>query len=104
MAEVFINGQSVGSRLWPPFNFDLSGKLKPGENTVKIRIGNLIANEMWMKDDMNRLRLWQWNGPPDMNLFDSGISGPVRLLIPAEVKYPQTSPPAIAGGIPFPNF
>jgi hypothetical protein len=82
MAEVFINGQSVGARLWPPFNFDISGKLKSGENKIKIRVGNLIAGEMWMKDDMNKLRLWQWGEVPDMNLLDSGISGPVRLLIP----------------------
>jgi hypothetical protein len=81
MAEVFINGQSVGARLWPPFNFDISGKLKSGENKIKIRIGNLIANEMWMKDDMNKLRLWQWRSVPDMSRLDSGIAGPVRLLI-----------------------
>jgi hypothetical protein len=81
MAEVFINGQSVGARLWSPFNFDISGKLKSGENTIKIRVGNLIANEMWMKDDMNKLRLWQWAAVPDMNMLDAGISGPVRLLI-----------------------
>jgi hypothetical protein len=81
MAEVFINGQSAGSRLWSPFNFDISGKLKPGENKIKIRIGNLIANEMWMKDDMNKLRTWQWGEVPDINSFDAGIAGPVRLLI-----------------------
>jgi hypothetical protein len=36
---------------------------------------------MWMKDDMNKLRLWQWAAVPDMNMLDAGISGPVRLLI-----------------------
>jgi hypothetical protein len=81
MAEVFVNGQSVGARLWPPFHFDISGKLKSGENRIKIRVGNLIANGMWMKDDMNKLRLWQWGEAPDMSRFDAGISGPVRLLM-----------------------
>jgi hypothetical protein len=84
MAEVFVNGQSVGARLWPPFNFDISGKLKQGENKIKIRTGNLIANEMWMKDDMNKLRLWRWGGVPNMNLMDSGVSGPVKLLLLSE--------------------
>jgi hypothetical protein len=30
MAEVFVNGKSVGACLWPPFVFDLSKELKPG--------------------------------------------------------------------------
>ncbi|MDR1339144.1 MAG: hypothetical protein LBK58_03705 [Prevotellaceae bacterium] len=81
VAEVFINRQSAGARLWFPFTFDISGKLKRGENKIRIRVGNLITNRMWMEDDMNKLRLWRWHGiVPDMNLFDSGISGPVRII------------------------
>jgi hypothetical protein len=36
---------------------------------------------MWMKDDMNKLRTWQWGEVPDINSFDAGIAGPVRLLM-----------------------
>lgn len=82
MAEVFVNDQSVGARLWPPFVFDISDKLKPGKNRIRIRVGNLIINEIWMKDDMRKLRTWGWEGVPNMNLFDSGISGPVKLKLP----------------------
>lgn len=78
MAEVFVNGESVGARLWPPFRFDVSDKLKKGENKLTIRVGNLIANRMWMLDDINQLRLWQW-GIPNLNLYDAGISGSVSL-------------------------
>lgn len=84
MAEVFINGQSVGARLWPPFSFDISGQLKKGENELTIRVGNLIASRMWMLDDINQLRLWQW-GIPNMNLYSGGISGAVSLSV--EVKH-----------------
>ena len=81
IAEVFVNGQSVGTRLWPPFVFDISDKLKSGENKIKIRVGNLIVNDIWMKDDMKKLRIWGWQGVPDMNQYDSGVLGPIRLLL-----------------------
>ena len=43
-AEVWVNGQSCGRRLWPDFTFDLSAAAKPGENRLSIRVGNLINN------------------------------------------------------------
>jgi hypothetical protein len=36
---------------------------------------------------MNKLRLWQWGGVPDMNRLDAGISGPVRLLLSDGINY-----------------
>lgn len=84
MAEVFVNGKPVGARLWPPFRFDISGTLKPGNNKIKVRIGNLIANEMWMKEDMGKLRTWGWQGMPDMNRYDAGLFGPVKLISTAK--------------------
>ena len=43
-AEVTVNGKSCGKRLWGPYTFDISYALKPGVNTLKIRIANLINN------------------------------------------------------------
>jgi len=80
MAEVFINGKSVGARLWTPFKFDVSDAIKPGENKIRIRIGNLIANNMWMKDDLGKLRTWGWRGTPDLNQCDAGLFGPLKLV------------------------
>ena len=79
MAEVFVNGESVGARMWAPYLFDISDELKKGNNTLTIRVGNLIASRMWMLDDINQLRLWQW-GIPNMNLYDAGIAGQVYLF------------------------
>ncbi|WP_158712678.1 glycosyl hydrolase [Parabacteroides pacaensis] len=81
VAEVFVNGISVGARLWPPFKFDISDAIRSGENKIRIRIGNLIANEMWMKDDLGELRTWGWKGTPDLNQCDAGLFGPVRLVL-----------------------
>ncbi len=81
MAEVFINGKSIGARLWPPYKFDLSGELKKGTNTIKVRTGNLMVNQMALKDDLHQLRTWSWNfsPEPDLENFDSGLLGPVTL-------------------------
>ena len=60
LAEVWINGQNVGARLWAPYAYDITKVLKPGKNTLRIRVGNLIANNM---------------GVPS----ESGLFGPVQL-------------------------
>lgn len=82
MAEVFVNGKSVGARLWPPFNFNISENLKPGENKIKVKIGNLIANEIWIKDDMGKLREWNWawKEDPDLSKYSAGLFGPIKLI------------------------
>ncbi|MGN6352542.1 MAG: glycosyl hydrolase [Parafilimonas sp.] len=81
MAEVFVNGKSVGARLWPSFTFNLTKELKKGDNKIRIRVGNLMVNEMWMKDDMDELRTWGWVGTPDFEKYNAGLTGPVKLLI-----------------------
>ncbi len=46
LAEVWVNGRSVGARLWAPYEFELTQHVRPGTNAVRIRVGNLIANNM----------------------------------------------------------
>lgn len=44
VAEVFVNGASVGARLWEPYNFDISSFLIKGKNTIKIKVGGLLPS------------------------------------------------------------
>ena len=81
MAEVFVNDKSVGARLWPPFAFDLSKEWKQGENKIRIRIGNLMVGDSWMKEDLGKLRTWGWDENPDFDKYDAGLFGPIKLLI-----------------------
>ena len=81
MAEVWVNGQKVGERLWPPFKFDLSKVVKEGNNKIRIRIGNLMVNSMGIKDDLGTLRHWGWDGVPDDASFDAGLFGPVKIIL-----------------------
>ncbi|NMC36947.1 MAG: hypothetical protein GYA41_01330 [Bacteroidales bacterium] len=43
-AEVFINGESAGIRLAPPWKFDITGQVRKGENKIEILVLNTIAN------------------------------------------------------------
>jgi hypothetical protein len=42
-AEVIVNGQSVGSRIWSPYQFDISEQLVVGKNQIAILVTNTLA-------------------------------------------------------------
>ena len=67
-AEVSINGKQVGVRVAPPWKFDLSSSLKPGENTIEVTVYNTLSNHY--QTTHNRYR-----GEPT-----SGLLGPVKLM------------------------
>jgi hypothetical protein len=43
-AEVVVNAKTVGSKVSSPWKFDLSGKLKPGDNRIEILVSNTLGN------------------------------------------------------------
>ncbi len=81
MAEVWVNDEKVGERLWPPFTFTVKTPIKQGKNTLCIRVGNLMVNEMGLKDDLGKLRTWGWVGTPPDSCYDAGLFGPVKLYV-----------------------
>ncbi len=42
--EVIVNGQSAGVRLWDPYQVEITGLLKSGENTLELRVANTLVN------------------------------------------------------------
>ena len=62
IAEVWLNGKSLGARILPPFDFGADGALRPGENALRVRVSNSIASNA---------------GAPEARC---GLIGPVRLL------------------------
>ncbi|MGE5643775.1 MAG: glycosyl hydrolase, partial [Byssovorax cruenta] len=42
--EVLVNGQSAGVRLWNPYQVEVTQLLKPGENTLELRVANTLVN------------------------------------------------------------
>ncbi len=79
MAEVWLNEEKVGERLWPPYLFNTSS-VKEGKNKIRVRVGNLMANEMGSEDDLGKLRTWGWQNPPDSS-FEAGLFGPVKINV-----------------------
>ena len=64
MAEVDVNGTFAGVRFWKPYRYeDISGLVRPGVNTLRIRVTNSLANAY------NRASL------------PSGLLGPVTVSI-----------------------
>ncbi len=44
VVEVLINGQSAGTRLWGPYEVEITGLLQPGHNTLELRVANTLVN------------------------------------------------------------
>jgi hypothetical protein len=44
IAEVLVDGSSVGVRMWPPYRLNL-GSVDAGDHTLEIRVTNSMANE-----------------------------------------------------------
>jgi hypothetical protein len=42
-AEVLVNGELVGARIWSPYQFDISNYLQQGQNTIAILVTNTLA-------------------------------------------------------------
>ncbi len=83
MAEVWCNGQRVGTRWAPPFTFDLSKTAKDGPNELEIRITNTWRNQLIF--DVGRAKdakkTWTSN-PPSRNTEKPkpyGLIGPVVI-------------------------
>ncbi|GIV19245.1 MAG: hypothetical protein KatS3mg023_0996 [Armatimonadota bacterium] len=107
VASVHINGKPAGILWKTPFQVDVTGFLRPGENLIEIRVANLWVNRMigdeQLPEDSNRnpdgtLRewpVWLLEGRPsptgrytfttwrlwrkDSALQPSGLLGPVRF-------------------------
>jgi hypothetical protein len=84
IAEVTVNGKSVGVLWTPPFRADVTGALKPGANTVEIKVTNLWANRLIGDLQPNATKKYAWTSlnvlRADSPLLPSGLLGPVRVL------------------------
>jgi len=61
VAEIWVNGKNMGSRMWGPYLFDISSAVNPGANEIRVRVANLINNSYG-------------------DIQESGLLGPVSLL------------------------
>lgn len=107
-AVVYLNGRRAGSVWRPPYELEVTRLLRPGENTLRIVVGNLAINEMAGSalPDYRLLnhRYGKRFQPQDMkNLqpLPAGLLGPIQMKVrgasqsrwPAELPKPRNPAP-----------
>lgn len=84
LAEVRLNGKSLGIAWAPPFRVELTGSLKPTGNQLEVDVVNFWPNRIIGDDALPaEQRLTRTNVrklTKDVTLMPSGLLGPVRIL------------------------
>jgi hypothetical protein len=89
LAEVFVNGKSAGIVWKEPFQMDVTGLLRQGDNQLEIQVTNLWVNRLIgdvQPDCKERVTYTDARYYlPDAPLEESGLIGPVSLI---KIKIP----------------
>jgi hypothetical protein len=76
VADVWINGRLVGTKVWEPYTFDITQFARPGENSLKIVVTNTMSNGT---DVGERFALLN-------NIDIDGLLGPVQIMPEIDVQ------------------
>ena len=112
LAEVSLNGKSLGILWKPPFRVNVTAAVRPGRNTLEIKVTNLWPNRLigdeqlppdceWKGKELKNWPQWLLDSKPsptgrltfttwhhwnkDATLLDSGLLGPVTIRAAEEV-------------------
>jgi hypothetical protein len=84
IAEVTVNGKPLGVLWKAPFRVDVTSALKPGRNTLEIKVTNLWVNRLIGDQQPGVTTKYTYTAVqfyrPDSPLLPSGLIGPVQLL------------------------
>jgi hypothetical protein len=90
LAEVKVNGRSLGIVWKQPYRVDVTSALKPGANTVAITVTNLWVNRLIgdAQPDASRKYTFTTRNPYKANskLLPSGLLGPVEVVQSTQAK------------------
>ena len=73
-----MNGKSAGKRIWMPYIFNITDYLRPGENTLEIRVKVSDYNE---KVRQGREGNPNYGTLAEGGLMANGLLGPVQVLV-----------------------
>ncbi len=86
ISEVFLNGNALGIRIWPPYRYNIENKLREGNNHLDVIVTNTFANR-YIHTKWNKLWPKHKLGPyhPKALRFEkdglkSGLFGPVVIF------------------------
>ena len=86
LAEVTLNGQSLGFLWKPPFRINITKAIKPGTNTLEIAVSTTWHNRMVADAELNNdsrissAPMFPLSRMRDRQLIESGLIGPVKIL------------------------
>jgi hypothetical protein len=84
LAEVSVNGKPLGIVWKTPFRVDVTGALKPGANTMEIKVTNLWVNRLIGDQQPGVAGKYTYTAQQfyraDSPLLPSGLLGPVSLV------------------------
>ena len=83
LAEIIVNGKSMGVLWKTPFKSDITDALTPGDNRIKIKVTNLWPNRLIGDKQPGARKIAFATFDPfkaDSPLLRSGLLGPVQIL------------------------
>jgi alpha-L-rhamnosidase len=84
IAEVSLNGKPLGTLWKSPFRVEVTGTLRPGANTLVVKVTNLWVNRLIGDRQADAARQYTFTVPKfykaDSPLLPSGLLGPVSLI------------------------
>jgi hypothetical protein len=84
LAEVSMNGKTLGILWRTPFRVDVSGALKPGRNTLEVKVTNLWVNRLIGDQQPGVEKKYTYTTQQfyraDSPLLPSGLLGPVKFV------------------------
>ena len=90
LAEVSVNGKPLGIVWKAPYRVDVTGVLKPGENSVEIKVTDAWVNRIIGDRQPNATRTYTFTSPKfykaDSKLVSSGLLGPVKIIRSTETS------------------
>ena len=83
-AEVWLNGEKIGERVWRPYRLEITGKAIAGANRLKIRVANSNAGWQSQGDTIYPKGSWGLRYQTELDrvatIRPNGLEGPVRIL------------------------
>ena len=84
LAEVRVNGQMLGTLWKTPFRIDATSALKPGANTLEVKVANLWVNRLIGDKQPGVTKTYTYTAvefyKADSPLLPSGLLGPVKIM------------------------
>ena len=95
LAEVTVNGKPLGTFWKAPFRVDVTSALKPGANTLEIKVVNLWVNRLIGDQQEGVTTKYTYTAQQfyraDSPLLPSGLIGPVQVVRAVRSSAPSSS-------------